>query len=230
MGTSCTIMGGDLDLMIQKKEAELQPFLSRMEALRLQFVDDTAAFAAKWYEIAAKEYVTKYSEIFLKLTKEKLADMKAQVNALSKNAGKTVTNILSTPDLWWHQAPKLHDSFTQYEKLGNAQIGYKFPEKIDKPVRVALGQLGVVLERFGFNVTTNRALKAAYPEFWFTPRWGTGETRPYYPHTLIWSDEMQDTLQKYNTLFKQAIVMYNQIQKLKDEKEQQQAGDLWDST
>jgi uncharacterized small protein (DUF1192 family) len=40
---------------------------------------------------------------------------------------------------------------------------------------------------------------------------------------------MQVTLQKYNSLFKRAIVLFNEIQLLKAEKKKQQASQLWES-
>jgi len=224
-------MGEDLEVLIQKKEKEFSPLCSRMEDLKQQFTSDTTEFAAKWYEQTAKEYATKYPEITLSLTKEKLAAMKAKVNNLTKNASKIVKEALSNQDIWWHQTPQLHDSFSQYEQLGNNETGNKFPQKIDDPVRRALGELGTILEQFEFNVTTNPSLKAAYPEFWFNiPKDPQAEAQPYFPHLLVWSEEMQSNLQKYNGQFKQAIVLFNEIQKLKEEKKKLQASQLWDST
>ncbi len=223
-------MNENIDFLIEKKEAELRPLYARMEELRLQFIDDTVKFAAKWYAETAKLYVTKYSEITLSLSKEKLASMKAKVNELSRNADKFVKNSLSEPNVWWHQAPRKHDSFSLYEQLGNDIVGNRFPEAVDKPVRRALGELGGILEQFGFNVTTG-ALKGAYPEFWFTCPAGEGTAPyPYFPHLLTWSEEMQDTIQRYNGLFKKAIALYNEVEVLKEEKKKQKAKELWDST
>jgi predicted DNA binding CopG/RHH family protein len=77
-------LGESLDVSIRKKEAELQPLLSRMETLRLQFVNGTTGFAALWFEEKAKEYATKKHEITINLGKEQLAQMKVQVSNLSK--------------------------------------------------------------------------------------------------------------------------------------------------
>ena len=224
-------MSEDLNLLIQQKEKELGPLRSRMESLKQQFVSDTTRFAAKWYGETAKEYVTKYPEITLNISKEKIALMKAKVNNLAEISSRIVKDALSSPEIWWHLEPQTHDDFSEYEQLGNDQIGNRFPEKIDLPVRRALGELGTVLAQFGFNVTTNPAMKAAYPEFWFKySEAPETEAKPYFPHLLVWSEDMQYTLQKYNSLFKQAIVLFNEIQKLKDEKKKRQARDLWDST
>ncbi len=219
-----------IEILIEEKEKELRPLRARMDELSLQFIDHTIKFASKWYEETAKEYVTKYPEITLSMSKEKLADMKAKVTSLARNAGKPVKTALSNPQIWWHLEPGLHD-ISQYEQLGNDQVGNRFPEKIDNPVRRALGELGAILEQSGFNVTTDPFMKAAYPEFWFSHPQGEGtQAQPYYPHLLVWSEEMQDTLQKYNGQFKKAIRLFNEIQRLKDEQKKRQARDLWDST
>jgi hypothetical protein len=188
-------------------------------------------FAAKWYEETAAFYVTKYSEITLSLNKEKIATMKAKVNELARNADKIVKNALSEPNIWWHQAPRKHDSFSLYEQLGNEQVGNRFPEVVDKPVRHALGELGTILEQFGYNITTKGAFGGSYPEFWFDYSEGPGSAaRPYFPHLLEWSEEMKDILQKYDGLFKKAGVLFNEVEKLKEEKKKRQARMLWDST
>jgi hypothetical protein len=223
-------MSGDLDLLISKKEEALQSLCIPMEELRLQFIRDTTNFASKWYEETAKEYVVKNPEISLRMSRETIASMKAKVINLAKNAGKVVNAALSSKSTWWHMEPSLYGS-AQYEQTGNSRVGHKFPEKVDKPVRRALGELGTVLEQYGFNVATNPAMKTGYPEFWFTASEGKGgEAQPYYPHVLIWSQEMQNTLQKYNDLFLQAIALFNEIQKLKDERTKLQTTQLWDST
>ncbi len=224
-------MNEDIDFLIQKKEAELQPLRSRMEELRQQFTNDTARFAAKWYQETAAFYVTKYSIITLSLNKEKIVAMKAKVNELARNADKIVKNALSDPNIWWHQAPRKHDSFSLYEQLGNEQVGNRFPDVVDKPVRHALGELGPILEQFGYNVTTKGAFGGSYPEFWFEYPEGPGSAaRPYFPHLLNWSEEMKNTLQKYDGLFKKAVELFNDVEKLKEEKKKREARKLWDST
>ena len=100
-------MSGNIDVLIRNKEAELQPLLSRMEEIRLRFVDDVTRFASEWYEENAKEYVTKKPEVTLNLGKEKLAQMKVQINELMRNASKIVNASLNDPEVWWHKTPHI---------------------------------------------------------------------------------------------------------------------------
>jgi predicted DNA binding CopG/RHH family protein len=216
-------MSEKIDILIQKKEAELLPLRSRMEELKTEFTKETVDFAFKWYRKTAKEYITKYPEITLNMSEEKIANMKAKVNALVKNAEKIVQREFDNPALWWHQKPNLHDPIDQYK-----QVADKYSEVLDHAVRHILGHLGTVLEEFGFHVTTS-SNTGAYKEFWFEQPIGGKQTVPCYPHLLSWSEEMQDIIREYDSQFTQAITIYNEIHQLKEEKKRQEALTRWDS-
>ncbi len=198
-----------------------------MEQLRQQFTHETVKFAAEWYKETAKQYVTKKSEITLRLSNEKLVQMKAKVSNLAQSAEKTVKNALSDPNIWWHQTPRAHEYTSQYEQLGD-----KFPQIIDIPIRRALGELAPILEQFGYGVTTNSAFKGSpYPEYWFESQDNPqSKAHLYFPHLLVWSEAMQEAMQRYDVLFKSAIKLFSQIENLKEEKKRRQASQLWDST
>ncbi len=216
-------MSSDFDALILKKEAEIALLNSRMEELRIIFTEQVAGFASGWYQATAKFYVAKYPEITLGLTEEKMVAMKTKVNTLITNAERTAKAQLSNPQYWWHLNPGLHDSFDQY-----TQAADKYPEILDQAVRRVLGPLGVVLEEYGFNVAASGS-KGLYEEFWFEPSGSGGLPVPYYPHILKWSEVMQDTIRKYNANYTRAITLFNEIQKLKDEKKKQQAMARWNS-
>jgi hypothetical protein len=221
-------MSEDLDVSIQKKEAELQPLRQRMEQLRLQFTSDTAKFAAKWFQETAQLYVTKKPEVTLNMSKERLADMKQKVINLTKNADALIANALSGPNLWWHQDPRKEDSIYQYQ-----QVSTRFPELIDKPIRRALGELGTILEQYGYGVTVGVASKETYMEYWYeraADADSISPPHPYFPHLLVWSAEMQNTMNRYDNVYKQAFKLFLEIQKLKEEKKRRRASDIWNST
>jgi len=108
-------------------------------------------------------------------------------------------------------------------------LGTSSPKGLDKPVRRALGELGNILEQFRHDVTTG-ANRASYPEFWFecTEDSRSG-VRPYFPHLLEWSEEMQNTIMTYDGPYKKAIVLFEEITMLKEEKKRQEAAALWNS-
>ena len=216
-------MGEEIDGSIEGKEAELAPLRSVMEELKTEFTKQTTEFASEWYRKTAKEYITKNPEIALKMSEEKIALMKNKVNELVKNTEKIVRTELDNPALWWHQKMDLHDRLDKYQ-----QVADKYSEILDHAVRHILGQLGLVLEEFGFNVTT-KSNTGAYKEFWFETPIGGKQIVPCYPHLLSWSQEMQRSIRLYDAQFKQAIALYNEIQLLKEEKKRQEALARWDS-
>jgi hypothetical protein len=218
-------MSKEIDELIKRKEAELLPLRSRMEELKGQFVEETVNFAGEWYEKTARNYITKYPDVTLSMTPQKIAAMKAKVNELVRNAEKIVRGELDNPALWWHQEPHLHDSIDRYE-----QVADKYPEVLDVAVRHALGHLGFVLEEFGFHVTASGNQSTYYFEFWFEHIEGTRETVSCYPHLLSWTHEMEETVRQYNAQYVEAIKVYNEIQQLKEEKKRREAIKLWDLT
>jgi hypothetical protein len=223
-------MTENLDFILQKKESELNILRSRMIELKLQFINETGRFAAKWFEETARQYVTKYSDYTLSLGEKKIAEIKTSVKNLSAESNKIVLSHLSEPNIWWHENPDLHSTLTLYEQLGDKEVGQKFPNILDKPIRHALGELGIILERYGYNVTTGTPHNL-YPEFWFyAPENQKAQAIPYFPHLLEWATDMRDTAQKYDELYKQAKSLLSEIQEIKDKKKQQQVIGLWDST
>lgn len=215
-------MSEEIDGLIADKEAELAPFRVRMEKLREQFKDETAVFAREWYRKTAKDYVSKYPEVALRLTEERIAAMKAGVNDLARDAPRIVEGELDNPTLWWHLEPHLHDSVEKY-----LQVADKYPEVLDRAVRRVLGQLGVVLEKFGFNVTASVSA-GTYREFWFE-HIDSRKTVPCYPHLLAWTDNMQETIRQYDAQYVEASEIYGEIQRLKGEKKKLEALSRWDS-
>ncbi|NLE04494.1 MAG: hypothetical protein GX638_06815 [Crenarchaeota archaeon] len=237
--TSCrtTVVGktdsptGSLDISLHQKEQEFCSIKWRMEELRILFINELTEFAANWYLESARQYVTKHPEITLNLSKDKLASLKSKVKSLTLNSYKIVKNAFSNPNIWWHHSLNLSDDLSQYELLENEDVGKKFPVKIDVPVRCTLGELGAVLEQFGFYLTTIPALKASFPEFWILSTKNPSiMVHPYYPHVLNWSNEMQNLIQHYDTQFKQGIILLKSIEHLKHIKQQHHACKLWDST
>jgi len=217
-----------LENIIKTKEKELLSLFKVMEEIKLSFISKTILFTAEWYEKASKKYVTKYSDITLSLSIDELEDLKKKVKTLKKEASTFVEKALSAKNIWWHENPDLRASISQYDLLGNKQVGSKYPEGVDKAVRFALGELGVILEEFGYNIATSVSFKP-YQEFWFyTEQDQKAHFRPYFPHSLDWSDEMQETMVKYSEAFKKAISTLGEIQAIKEEVKRRRIMDLWD--
>lgn len=216
-------MGEDIDGLIAQVESELTQFLDRMELLKVQFTKQTIAFASEWYKTTAKEYVAKYPDVTLKMSEEKIARLKLEINNLVMNTEKTVKEEYGRPTLWWHQQPHLHDSIDQY-----LQVADRCPEIVDRAVRRVLGQLGLILEDYKFPVTA-RGVTSTFKEFWFERPITTDKAVPCYPHLFKWSQEMQDIVREYNGQYTAAIRLFSEVCELKEEKRKQQALNRWDS-
>jgi len=208
---------------MQRKESELLPLCANMEKFKIEFIKVTLDFVSEWYKKTAKEYVAKYPEITLGMSEETISKMKGKITELVGNSKKIVKDELENSELWWHQKPHLHDSIAQYK-----QIADKYPEILDRAVRRALGRLGIILEEFRFNVNAS-GRTGSFQEYWFEHLLNTNNVAPFYPHLLKWTEEMQDSVRKYNDQFTQAINLYNEIQKLKEQHKKQQALSRWDS-
>ena len=174
-------MSEKLEDLLATKESELVSLCSVMQEIKLQFINVTSDFAAKWYEETARQYITKYSEVSLNLPTYSFSDLKKKVRKLVAESKEISEMALSQPGIWWHEKPELHSAVSQYDQLGNQQVGNKYPEVIDRPVRIALGELGIVLEEFGFNVRTTVTHGPRNQEYWFQKS-EEKTTSPYFPH------------------------------------------------
>ena len=152
------------------------------------------------------------------------------VKNLVRNADKIVKEALSDRGIWWNLEPRKNESIALYEQLGDERVGSKFPEAVDKPVRRALGELGVILEKFGYNVSVNVAKATLYPEYWFENIQDKAGSRPFYPHLLEWSEPMKSTIQQYESLYKSAVKLFSEIDRLKSEKKKQEVNRRWETT
>jgi hypothetical protein len=209
-------------LELSDSQNEFSPLLSSMEELKKEFIKETMVFASEWYKKTAKEYVTKYPEVTLNMSQERIAKMKANVYELVGNTEKIVKGELDNPALWWHQNPNLNMAVEQY-----TQIADKYPEILDRAVRHVLGRLGAILEEFRFHVNAVGNI-GLYQEFWFERTIGSEQIIPFYPHLLKWTEEMQNTIRKYAVQYKQAVTLYNEIQKFKEQQKKQQALTRWE--
>jgi hypothetical protein len=211
------------------KESELLSLCSKMNEAKLQFINDTYRFAAKWFEDTVKQYMLKYPDVSLNLSTHRFNELKTKVRMIVAGSKEISERRLLESEIWWHEKPDLHTAVSQYDQLGNQQVGNKYSEVIDRAVRVVLGELGVILEEFGFNVRTSITKGTHHQEYWFQKS-EERTTSQYFPHMLEWSKPMQETLQEYNQLYKIALLKLQEIQTIKDEIKRKKIIDLWDST
>jgi len=220
-------MAEKYDSQIAAKQKELETYKQDLEAIKQQFIKDSSAFVANWYEETAKSYVISESANTLKIGKERLSEMKLRVSELKAKAEKIVNEILSNPSLWWHLSPESKEiSNYPYEQYDVNRM----PEILDKPLRRALGLLGAILGDYGYNVTTKISYSIS-PVSWLDTSIYTYGKPPvlFYPNAFACSNEMFLTLKRYNETYKKAFSAYHEVRRLQLEKQNLQASALWGS-
>jgi hypothetical protein len=215
----------DTSITYEQKELDLRKV--EMESLRQQFIKASAVFFAQWYNVTTKHYVCKNSQNTLRLGKDKLSFMKIKLKILMDDADKIAREVFSDRSLWWHLAPKDEDGCASpYLQYGN-----NCPVIIDKPIRKALGKLGVILEEYGYAVTTKGAGSDDELSVWNDKNVNPYPINPmpYYPDSIEWSKELKDIIKKYNEIYRQAYAAKSAIKRLQQSKSDKQAIDLWNS-
>lgn len=216
-------MEDTLEMVINKKLTELDMVRSRMETVRLEFIQATGAFVGAWYDKVAKAHVGLEPERTAALGSEKLSMMKKEVSELSERAGDIAKEHLSKPALWWHLV-------THFEKH-QMPVDYDNSKEIDSAIRFILGVLAPILEEYGYlkEPTGEVEDKNIWRESDEIGGYYLKNGKSYYPYVFVWSGEMKVTFDYYNTLLKQAMKVFNEIIELKLERGEQEARELWDS-
>jgi len=220
-------MTEEFDAQIAAKQKELEAYKLDLEAIKQQFIKDSSAFIGNWYEETAKSHVISEAANTLKIGKEKLSEMKAKVRDLKANSEKIATETLSNPSLWWHLNPENKQLIlNSYEQYGTNKI----PQILDKPLRMALGRLGAILEEYGFNVTMKPSHNTSRISWLDISTYLYSQPPvPYYPLGFDCNNEMLVTLKSYDKIFKKAFSAYHEIERIQEEKQKLQASDLWGS-
>jgi hypothetical protein len=198
-----------------------------MQTVHQLFMKATCAFFVNWYNSVARHNVIRGSQNTISLGKEQLAQLKVKLKDLTDNAEKYVNEFLGVDSLWWHLSQKEGDNFVSVY----SQYGSKCPEIIDHPVRKGLGKLGVLLEEYGYNVTTKAGSYDDEVSVWNNKNVSPYPSNPvpYYPDSLDWSLDMKTLMKRYDELCKQTHEAYSNIKRFQQSRIDKQAADLWDS-
>jgi hypothetical protein len=156
-----------------------------------------------------------------------LAQLKLKLQDFTGNSEKIVNAFLSTDSIWCRLTPKDGDNFVS----AYSQYGSKCPEIIDHPIRKGLGKLGVLLEKYGYNVATKAGSYGADVSVWNNKNVSPYPSNPvpYYPDSLEWSPDMKVLMKRYDELCKQSNEAISNIKRFEQSKLDKLASDLWDS-
>jgi hypothetical protein len=221
-------MTESFDTSIANLQKQLELNKLEMEEIRQRFKNASAIFIANWYNLTATNYACKDSQNTLKLGRDRISSMKIKLKGLIDDAERVANEFLDEPSLWWHLEAKIENTNTSCYQ----QSEYKCPEIIDKPIRKALGKLGIILEEYGYNVNTKGGRSGDDLPVWNNKNVCRPPANPvpYYPDSYDWSKDMKDIMKKYNEIFKQAYSALSDIKRLNQMKLDKQASDLWNSS
>lgn len=203
-------------LEISKKEGELQGFTKELEELKDSLIEDIGKFAQVWQEEFTNSQIKQNSRNTIELGKDKLSVLKRRLGELKENFPSIVKERLSRTGLWWHE---------DYEhKAENYFFSGKVKDEITKETRFILGRLGPLLEEFGYIPQEHHDRWIEYGERGFST-----EQEVYYPFRLELPNPIEEVLKEYSEKFSEASTLFEKLCRLKKERAETQAENIWKS-
>ncbi|MDP4194847.1 MAG: hypothetical protein Q8940_07350 [Bacteroidota bacterium] len=202
----------DFDLQISQFQQELGSLHLEMENTTQQFLGASKPFIINWFRDIAASNVKLQPEITKNLGVEKLTAMKKELEDLCNQIEELVNKYLNIDEIWAHRKnfkQNINETIIAYAIYGN-----KMPEIIDNALRSLLGCIGKILEKYGYYK------KGA----WFKPP----SSNYYYNFKLDWSQNMKSAITKYSKQNQTNIESSNKLERVKRNKEEFEAKDMWD--
>lgn len=196
---------------IEAAEKELEAIKSELRGIRQHFLLATTEFVRQWYRQQAETFVKHNHELTKKLEGEKLSQLKADLAKLENDTSTAISEYLDVDELWW-QAKEVEQGY-----------GAWAPD-LDKPVRLAVGRLAIILEKYGYLASEGSGV---WREWDKSRSYHPPGARPYYPYSLDWSQSMIDSMKGYRELCSKAFRVTQTIGRLKQEKGSSEAEELW---
>jgi hypothetical protein len=210
-------MTRNFDEEIQAAERGFETILSQMDRVQQDFLAAAIQFVKSWFWEHTELIVKQKPEVTKQLG-IRLSQLKADVKKLQENAATIVAEYFQDGDLWWHQN-QAKQSYNYY--------GRRPPEHLDKALRLCLGRLASVFEGYGY-LSTEPQDHGRWREWDKSGNYQPADAKPYYPFNLDWTEQMQVLVKKYGELHGKGIQQAMEIKRLKDEKAESEAKDLWD--
>ncbi len=213
---------------IEATERALAEVVHRQEELRREFIPAAGKFAAVWWANQATCEVERTHSVTEKLSDEQLKQLKAEVQALIAGAEQHVEEFFADATAWWHLQPELVVELKPAAaEYSYSAYGNRHPDRIEKPLRLVLGKLGPVLEKYGYLVDSHRG--PAWREWDASGNYHPPGARPRYPFSLEWPKELTDLVARYATEMESAGRLIREILNLRGKRKQAAAKKRWDA-
>lgn len=212
-------MSRDFDKEIEVAEKTFAETVAKMEACRQEFVRATTALLTPWFMDEAQKIARETPDVTKNLGEVRLGALKEKIRLHQVAAPTLVEKFMSAPDLWWHKKPGQQMYFVS-ERRG--------PEHLERAVRLIAGSVAPILEDYGYlTLPGNTNGMGAWLEWDESGNYHPHDARPYCPRWIDWSEPMKTPIKTYEELRRQAERERNAVERLKTEKEQSEANDIW---
>ena len=200
------------DIAAQKKKAE-QLCIKKME-----FLHD---FVKKWYWRITEETIQEKPDIAAKLGKERLGEMKKEINELICLIPENIQKELNADDVWIHRQDLTKDEHGSYNSTEAIRIHAKAFEKRLQKVQ---GKLGKILNKFGFlNIETSGEITIVHGN------WGFDGDEFRYSKVSFLEGELGEIQKQYSNAIHELASKHNELAWAEAAKKRADAKDLWDS-
>jgi hypothetical protein len=210
-------MPSDIEAEISSAKAQLMTLTNQGEEIRKNFISETIQFLSNWYWLKIEDIIQEKSQITKYIGIQLLSQMKNDIKQLQGQSGTIVNNLLQDQNLWWHLAP---------DELPDLYTGRQFIEPFDKQIRLAAGELSLILEKYQYLSSPE-----GEPEIWrefdssgihFAPN-----ARRMCPYHIEWTEKMKIFMKQYEEIRNKAYPVIESIINLELEKSRKEAFDLW---
>jgi hypothetical protein len=208
------------DVRIAEVESHLNRLRSQMELITRAFGEAATEFLSEWYVQQLEEMRQANSEVVTALGKDRIHMLKAEVNGLVGQVPERVEQEFSQGKYWTHRKERLDDAPAQEETHYLVEKGQP-PAAFASGMSKLLGELGGVLEKYGFPVGDCG-----------DDVWGRKSLlqEGQYRGAVGWPPSLLSPLQQYRPLCKEYVSAYLGLQQAKHDKGVATANELWDAS
>ncbi|MGP8080468.1 MAG: hypothetical protein ACLPVI_08180 [Dehalococcoidales bacterium] len=210
-------MQSNLDDEVSSAKTQLETLTNQGEQIRKDFISETIQFINNWYWLKIEDIIKDKFQITKQIGILNLSQMKKDIKQLQGQSFKIVNNLLQDQNLWWHLTP---------DKLPDLYSGRQFIDPFDKKVRLAAGQLALVLEKYNY-LSSPEGEPEIWREYDSSGIHHAPNARPMYPYHMEWSEKMKILVKQYEDIRNKAYPVIESIIKLELEKSRKEAFDLW---
>jgi hypothetical protein len=201
-------MAKNFDGEIAAANQRLKQLNESLVLIRREFLSNAATFLKSYFDKEARDQVMKNPDMTNSLGDERLKQFKDEVRELQKDVANICAKLVNADEHWWDG----QEIISRFEVRSDGKTYV-----LDKPMRLAAGQLGPILERYGY--ADGRSWREHSP--------GASEGKPCSPD-FVWPVALKEIAKKYRNTINDAKLQIEELSRLDKEKRSCEAGERWD--